>query len=125
MLIGVVVAVFLFLLAGVFAVEGPEAYAFSRWVEAKWPEWELLSASVAVEKAVATTAEAPTESIAPPAVVSATDAAARAELAAKITNLKAVQEPPKAAGKKTEAKVARCLYAGMLALAASAAARAG
>jgi hypothetical protein len=73
-------------------------YAFARFVEGKWPEWERLGAPPVNE---------PIEDVGPSA---ASAAATRAELAAKLNELKSVEAPAK------HLKEARCLHAGMLAL---------
>ena len=88
-------------------------YAYARFVEEKFPEWDP-SAAVA-----------PTEAAAPSPVVAAAAAAARVVLAAKLLDIQSVLEiqsvqPPAADLKPAEdLKVARCLYAGMLALVTS------
>ena len=80
-------------------------YAFLRSVEARWPAWEQCGKAVE--------ADAPAEAAAPSAVVAAADAAARVALAAKLLELRSVHAPG------DDLKEARCLYAGMLAFAAS------
>ena len=80
---------------------------YVRFVEEKFPEWDP-SAAVA-----------PTKAAAPSPVVAAAAAAARVVLAAKLLELQSVQPPAADLKPAEDLKVARCLYAGMLALVTS------
>jgi len=82
-------------------------YAYVRFVEEMFPEWDP-SAAVA-----------PTEAAAPSPVVAAAAAAARVVLAAKLLEIQSVQPPAADLKPAEDLKVARCLYAGMLALVTS------
>lgn len=76
--------------------------AFERHVDAVWPVWEQGSA---------TPVDVPIEDVAPSAAVAAEDTETRALLAAKLIELKSMEAPAE------HLKEARCLHAGMLALA--------
>ena len=78
--------------------------AFERHVDAVWPVWE---------QGGATPVDVPIEDVAPSAAVAAEDTETRALLAAKLIELKSVEAPAE------HLKEARCLHAGMLALAES------
>jgi hypothetical protein len=90
-------------------------YAYARFVEEKFPEWECLGATV----------DEPIEDVAPSAAVAAEDAATRALLAAKLIELKHMHEPPEHVEPAEHLKcadrlkAARCLHFGGQALAAS------